>query len=1342
MQKGNPAKTHLFETIITEMLNVEKKTEKVIPTAHDALYKEILGAMSSKIHKTGQTFKIQNFVTPDKNSQDEMKVQDSDSVLNETISKIPIIKSSKLEMPQKDIDNLITKSVSAYNQNKMQKFHPKYNLEIEASFGFFDAKGFKPDVRSQTEFSNLEFYLKTIMKLNRMEINDVVEIESDELEKRKIDVSKLSSFPINKLKEIMRDLEIKSVVGTGKNGEIQREDIIKAILFYGRAKTRCRYNILNPNIKIFEKKFRDKFSISIEDIGVRITSSKEYGANKPKKWDPHLKRTRRRIKFDTADELNIFYGLTVDLTRVQEQNLTISNFKIIEKYEVELEIEIEKINKVNGEQFSKAIKAIYEGLISNCAPNFRLELYFNMSEREYIIKLHNILFEEDMIENRRHWKPQNKYHLYDNTYWNKPVNIKLKDLIPQPTEEFVYGSASVFIKTNGKRMFLLITSDKSWLIMPPYTITVFGTGKAEYNNTYLDGEFEIVMKKDKYEIYAYHVFDVLFYKGKDVRNLPFINFRNLLSKETRFGIIQEVKNMTEPYQMELYQKNPHIQGNIYTRVQDAYEEYKAITKVNPKRVDGFIFQYDGKYMNNNTYKWKPSSEMTIDFLFQQATHKDVNNREYPNITEENYSRTFFLMVEEKRRSLKVFGPYNPFGFNGTLTLKEDDNYTQWIETVVECLWDDKIKTFRPIRKRDDRVHPNNYTTAMGVWASIHKPVSLDTLMGQDFIVMRKIHNDVKLNLLKKFLSRNETIIDIGSGRGGDLMKWNEIGLERVYCIEPNEDNGEELVKRLKELQKEKGVENVPDIDLLKFGAEQTQKIKERIGGSKIKAIVSLFSLTFFGKNIEMFDGLLQTISLLQDDGYFIGIVMDGHMTYNLLESTKNKEIFEELASYEQEKNNIENKDIADLLQKKEELESNFDDLSEESETLLAKLTSEIEEKILKNKTKHAKVLSGIQEKIEELTTTINENANVEYGEYKVPPLYITQKTPFDLDNAVGNEIEITLDDKTAMVKNQIEWLFIFDIFQSALFEAGFELIYNSFLGDKFLKDMAPNKFVRDQIKRFKYLENLPPASYIFSSLNRVFCFKKRTKRIYNFVPPQYTNDIKPFPNDIDNNSVIKGSIKGANNFIHAVLESCDDEYINLPKSEKIKYVRGFLAGIAKHTLTLEKFQQLHNGEYAKRMIYKNMKDINDEDEALKLSFLEFKKRFLTHNAEIAEVSILELLTEVLGVAIYVVTANERGLEVLPLFINNRNYCDSIKNDNAAVVVVKADEYYSLGRVLDDDSYQFVFNTKDILIQKLHDQTCNVSIDIVPQRKEMIRGKPILAYVPEKRPNKPRKTTIR
>ena len=106
------------------------------------------------------------------------------------------------------------------------------------------------------------------------------------------------------------------------------------------------------------------------------------------------------------------------------------------------------------------------------------------------------------------------------------------------------------------------------LIMPPFMVSKFGkTIDEKYDGTLIDGEYVFSRNSNV----TYHIFDILFYKGTDVRDTKF------------FDRLDYIKDFIETSPIESYYgtlelKHFEIEGNIYERL-------RRIAKVYEKMVD-------------------------------------------------------------------------------------------------------------------------------------------------------------------------------------------------------------------------------------------------------------------------------------------------------------------------------------------------------------------------------------------------------------------------------------------------------------------------------------------------------------------------------------------------------------------------------------------------------------------------------------------------------------------------------------------------------------------------------------------------------------------------------------
>jgi hypothetical protein len=1171
-----------------------------------------------------------------------------------------------------------------------------FSVEIEASFGGFGSnkkgqRSFFPGIKSHSDFVDLKEYLSLAT-----------------VKRGKTDTPMFVPVEVEDVVEIMKDPE-------NNAGNI-----------------RCRYDVLYPEDKIFERKIRNnKAAVEIPEIGVRIAYSTENKGDdlshyeSESVWKPHLIRNRRRITFSTRDSTHPFYGFQIDMTAVSESYMDYGKNgesfveKKILKYEVEIEIISSATVSKTSKEFLDFIVFVYTGLVGFNAPsNVENEIFFDMTDRKIIVDLHNSLFAEDV--ERTKWRNNTGYTLFDRTYWNKPVNIKIENLLPH----FITDDRSTFhlatsfptLKLNGKRMFMLFLEETCWLVAPPYKVVKFASHSfgSQAAGTYLDGE---------YFKGTFHVFDILFDAGKNVRKLWFDKRQALVKKYTEAHIT--------PFYGKVVAKKFHMKGDIYERLRAAAEEYEEKASLFPDDTDGIIIQPANEYNNKNTFKWKPAELLTIDFRMNPIPENMLGDEMYPGVNSSNIDRAFVLCVGYDSQIFKPKPVRNADGddikFNGIIFVDDSSEHAKWVDTITECKWDGN--TFVPVRIRDDRFQPNNYTTAFDVWVDIHNPIGLTTITGEDLVTMRKMHNRIKESTLRRFLKEGDTIVDIGSGRGGDLNKWRKLKLDTVFAIEPNDTNAEEFNRRLEsDREKFKNVKNqysMPTIKLLEVGAEDTEEIATAIKGHKINAMVSFFSLTFFGESEEKYDGLLETIKLVPDGGYFFGAVMDGERVAKLLSKERVKQsrsyiiITNEMKESEDEvnvliKNPLRNSSKIEVLSKKIETlrEEAYDYMPHAELNKLIKSTQKLittDKKTLKKSESTNTGASKNARETERIKLTIkNRESFVQklqslLKKDEIEPLAeddvvvfnngvfeIAQLSAFDLSQATQNEIGITISDPTSMVKDQIEWLFNFNIFTEKMNALGFELIESRFIDGKDVSFLSKEAFT-------------------FSALNRVFCFRKGGDVSTEILPtkidqviPLLAGKNKGLPKDM----IIKSVGTKYGSFLHAVLSAVDKDYIALElQSQKDEYVLNFRKTIAEE-VTIEEFEKLHGGEMAKRMAYQLSKntEVSDED-ATFAAFSQYKERLLSSVAEVGDVSLLEIVSEKLDLAIYIIGVRDTDIITSYYYSSNKVYCEDVLNHKNAIVLAKSDEFYLVGTGKVDGEEKYTFTKKDALIKKLYIDVC-------------------------------------
>lgn len=774
------------------------------------------------------------------------------------------------------------------------KSHPA-NIEVEVSFGVFNTKTvrggetktfYDPGV-SVTQFNAVLSYLMSLDKEglwgnSKTRFDLAVTTEETEAEARKTEKGRF--------KKLRRITGIDSVVWLDKV-RFHDEDIDNETWGYRIAKSAEKRCIPSSD---------DENTIKLDgDDKINISG-----------FVSNFQRQKKRRTFLVVPKDSPFYGLKFDLTKVDEIEAIVDRKTGAKKFftKIKHEIEIERKDPVGVQVFESAIRTIISVMQHASDANLNAPELITMPERSRIISVHNNMFKEDIVGlSKKRPNFELKSFCLFTGYENKPQNIKEEDLI-NPENKFY-----MTVKINGVRNFLLITSSGTYACSPPKDVWKIGPGVPKLNGTLLDVEVYIHPKTKQT---TYYVFDILFMQGKDVRREYFGKGK---SSPGRLAFLQQISPDIQLFGGATAEpKVFHHAGTLYENVAKAFED-KAAFEAQEIETDGLIAQSHLWYKNFFTRKWKDVPDLTIDFkLRRRGDAKAQSENEFTLYVGgkgqgemeistgcETNSPLWTPFMGSRRNSNQYASTIILPG--GVLNVKSSSGLNlkpRADELIVECRWDAAKEKFVPVRYRDDKESPNYITVAESVWDDIVDPMTEETIRGDTLIAMRRFHNLIKMHFLKKEFGEGGRIMDWGSGRGGDLNKWKKLGLSTVYVVEPNGENFTEFQRRQRSMEvdwKGTGPEIIPIQQYLSpsgdfaggfelMGAEQTDILVNRVGDDVLDGIVSFFSLTFFGKSKEMFDKMIESINqLLPVGGKFLGIVMDGQRTQELLEQDKEAE---------------------------------------------------------------------------------------------------------------------------------------------------------------------------------------------------------------------------------------------------------------------------------------------------------------------------------------------------------------------------------------------------------------------------------------------------------------------
>jgi hypothetical protein len=520
----------------------------------------------------------------------------------------------------------------------------------------------------------------------------------------------------------------------------------------------------------------------------------------------------------------------------------------------------------------------------------------------------------------------NKEYNSDKIYkWKFPEKITIDFLV----KKFNYGKFQKNVIQNNPyyQYFLTVPSSYYSCLMPWHVEQVESIILDWFDKTELEtivdataniGVDSIFFSKiyDNSRIYSYEIDPLTF--GALVQNVKRYNADNikvfndssinlLKNKGTNYDLVY----IDAPWGGKDYYKLKNI--DLYLQAEDDLikDEYKNLItfarylyyynvakNIVLKVPYNFNFEELGKYFDydrKNVYSEKNKDEPS--FVLVKLSPKTLNiKEEYPqNLLEnieniennlQNLENIYQLFCKGEENSLIPFTGNDRYPLSVSLYF---DNVQRLRENgIYEFGYENNSKEFVLFRERPDKLSPNFYKVAKNIWNDIKNPFTENELVKllspKVLEKYRKYHNVIKKEIIIEYC-KNKVILDLGVGRGGDIDKYRDAGIEFLYGVEPDKENYDEFLRRLSESPLSSKTK------LIVGKAQDTEKILEKIGHKyDIDIISSFFSLSFFffkdsNKKYKDLEELIKTIDEnLKYGGYFIGTTIDGEKTRNLLDS--------------------------------------------------------------------------------------------------------------------------------------------------------------------------------------------------------------------------------------------------------------------------------------------------------------------------------------------------------------------------------------------------------------------------------------------------------------------------
>lgn len=621
------------------------------------------------------------------------------------------------------------------------------------------------------------------------------------------------------------------------------------------------YNEINYNVKeiynkddkttIYQQK-KKIYTYNIYDFNIRIAISKENIIPQYKGKNEYVLREKERYSFD----LNY---CNIDLTKVKQDN------------KMMFEIELELKEKINIDILNKILSLIL----------FTKDLSQNIittTEKNKIINEYKQIFNTGFF-----------------------VGAQPETLQKHLIHELGKIEYAITDKADGDRYILFISSDKTVYFIDNNIKKVLKTDIKSnlYYSTVIDGE--LIKKNDKFLFLA---FDIIAFNNKDLRG---DNTQYLKTRLNRLNhIIETINNNCEDKYFEIKMKKYYYK-NIFLGAKKIMDDIVNKDYEN----DGLIYTPMNEcYPVNKKWKmllkWKPSEMNTIDFYAVKDVNSNIWNLYVQHYNSKNPKSCVNELVlfdvnklcENNKTDTKTFITYISKDLIDPITKEPYET-----NTVIEFKWDKSKNMWIPLRTRWDKTYNVNKfgnfsSVACNIWNSIHNPVKLEDLFlyvkrtqnNQDennffFKTMRNFHNNIKRNLYDKYLKNTNNLLELASGKCGDLHKWINSNIQNVDGFDYCYNSLQECKKRIDGVDKKLH-------DRFKFYNVDLTSNNLNIDifeNDKYDNASCHFAIHYFLKSKQTFENLFKILNKsLKKDGLFICTFIDDKELYKLFNNNSSK----------------------------------------------------------------------------------------------------------------------------------------------------------------------------------------------------------------------------------------------------------------------------------------------------------------------------------------------------------------------------------------------------------------------------------------------------------------------
>jgi SAM-dependent methyltransferase len=646
------------------------------------------------------------------------------------------------------------------------------------------------------------------------------------------------------------------LLGKFKKLDIQESEI--------HIRNNLRKEIYNNDIKYVEKlNYYSSFNKEY-NLKYTVNSEKEL-PDVTKDFVPSVTRKRKRYSYKINDKFRL------DMTKINNGETN------------EIELELLDFRNIEYNDFFSTIVQVLRLINDTFIP-------YSVSEKEEIINFYNQTVKSNYSS-----------PILDHRQLVQARNLKFEDVQYGGLVGNQKTAYTVTVKADGERYQMIFHTSGLYLVRPPEEVILLT--KLEFSNfsgMILDGE---LIPKEKRKgnhssiIYVYLAFDCIAVPGGKTE------FGDIYVQKLTY--MERIKFAQAGVNQIRFRKLPSnlIMANTkffrtFITVDEFFrnmEKIKSMEQILDYETDGFLFTPYGTEYNPHSErvsyrdrvllnypdicKLKPLELLTIDFAVKE-------NKAY------SLDKDGSLILFEGDK-FNPINQENDFDWDNKLLLDIPDG------TIVEFYWKPNsviesrykehvsLGKFVPLRIRNDKERPNSYDpVALNNWKDINSGITYEVLKPDNLTLMKKYHNRIKKYLFEKAYQivslrtgkKMLNLLDLGSGAGGDIMKWQG-KFSKVLAVDPNVDNLREFRKRA---EKTNGI----DITVLQAGAEDTEeitKIAKDMFEDKADVVSSMLSMSFLWESEEKVKAFIQTIKQnLAPHGIFIFFTINGDLINEMI----------------------------------------------------------------------------------------------------------------------------------------------------------------------------------------------------------------------------------------------------------------------------------------------------------------------------------------------------------------------------------------------------------------------------------------------------------------------------